>query len=145
MRRRRRQRRATGPGTPGQTQGPLGPWPWPRVHWDPWSQAQGPLGPWVPGPGSIGTLGPLGPVATATMEGFVWDLGQDFHNKSAGPSLEGPPGCEDFDILYPASCILLFLHPMHPSIPASCILCILVSLHLHPLQECGLYPAASCL
>ena len=44
---------------------------------DPGSLAQGPLGPWVPGPGP----GPwsLGPVATATMEGLAWDLGQDIH------------------------------------------------------------------
>ncbi len=45
---------------------------------------------------------------------------------SAGPSIEGPPGCEAFAI----SCIL---YPMYPFMyPVSYILCILVSLHLHP-------------
>ena len=55
--------------------------------------------------------------------------------KSAGPSLEGPPGCEGW--AYPASCILCILASC-----IHCILCILQACILH-FVACSLYPAAS--
>ena len=86
-------------------------------------------------------------------------LRTDGSTQSAGPSLEGPPGCEgSANILYPASCIPLFLHPasyasfyslhLHPAsyaslYPCICILCRSVACILQPavcwLVACGLY------
>ena len=62
-------------------------------------------------------------------------------SKFAGPSIEGPPGCEGFAcILYPASSILCILSCiLYPISFASLYPCIYILLFLYPVC-CMLYP-----
>ena len=68
------------------------------------------------------------------LGGNVWGFqGSHLNEKSAGPSLEGPPGCEEFPLscilcpLFLSFCILAFSYPFIPAcLMLHCVSCIVL-------------------